>query len=190
MKKSTLFYLLSLVVVFSMLITACQPAATATQAPAAPEATATTAAPVAPAATATTAPTEPPAATATTAAPAFTGLSKAAPDCTYGGEFKSVEAVDQYTVKFTLCYADPAFPSKVAFNVFAIAKQSELDKQGGDSVKLSDNAIGTGPFVLKSWTRGDNITYEANPTYWGPKVPFKTLIFKWSEQSAQRLLEL
>ena len=43
-----------------------------------------------------------------------------APDCAYGGEFKSIEAVDAKTVKFTLCYPDPAFISKIAFSVFAI----------------------------------------------------------------------
>jgi ABC-type transport system substrate-binding protein len=184
-----------MVVVFSMLFTACQPAATPTTAPTAaaeqptakpPEPTATTA-PVEP--TATTAPAKPTATTAP-AAPAYEGMSKSAESCDYGGEFKSIEAVDKYTVKFSLCYPDPAFPSKVAFNVFSIADKDFLDSMGGDSVKMSDGAIGTGPFVLKSWTRGDNVTYETNPNYWGSKPPFKTLIIRWSEQSAQRTLEL
>ncbi len=199
MKKSTLFYLVSVVVVLSMVLAACQPAATATTAPApaAAEPTATTAAAAEP--TATTAAAEPtvaPAgaeATATTAPAAsgdFTGLKTSAPDCNYGGEFKSIEAVDKMTVKFSLCAPDPAFLSKVSFDVFGIAKKAELDKQGGDSVKLSDEAVGTGPFKLKSWTRGDNVTFEANPDYWGGKPAYDTLILRWSEQSAQRLLEL
>ncbi len=197
MKKSSLFYVLSLVVVFSMLFTACQPAATPaaapTEAPAQPtlapaEPTATTAAPAEPTAT-TAAPAEPTATTAATTS-SFEGLTKAADNCDYGGEFKSIEAVDEYTVKFSLCFPDPAFPSKVAFNVFSIADKESLDAAAGNSVKMSDEAVGTGPFVLKSWTRGDNVTYEANPDYWGTKPAIKTLIFKWSEQSAQRLLEL
>ncbi len=201
MKKSSLFYLLSLLVVFSMVMTACQPAATATTAPtqaapapALPTATTAPAAPAAPTATtaaaqptATTAAAQP---TATAAAPAFTGMSKAAPDCTYGGEFKSIEAVDAETVKFTLCYPDPAFPAQAAFNVFAIAPKALLDATGGDSIKMSDQANGTGPFMSPVWTRGDNVTYTANPNYWGGKIAFKSLIIKWSEQSAQRLLEL
>ncbi len=196
MKKSSLFYLLSLVLVMSMVLTACAPAATQvpaqpaepTAAPALP--TATTA-PAAVEPTATTAPaaTEPTATTAA-AAPAGNLLSKAAPDCSYGGEFKSIEAVDQNTVKFTLCYPDGAFPAKVAFNVFAIAPKALLDKTNGNSIKMSDAADGTGPFMIQSWSRGDNVTYTANPNWWGGKVPFQTLIIKWSEQSAQRLLEL
>jgi ABC-type transport system substrate-binding protein len=162
-KKSKLFYLLSMVVVLSMLLAACQPGAqpgakeTAKNRPAWDQAKA---------------------------------MNVAAADCSYGGEFKSITAVDEYTVKFSLCYPDPAFPSKAAFNVFSIADKEFLDSMGGDSVKMSDSAAGSGPFKLKSWTRGDNVTYEVNPDYWGTKPAVKTLIFKWSEQSAQRVLEL
>jgi ABC-type transport system substrate-binding protein len=196
-KKRTLFSLFSLLVVVSLMMAACQPAATPTQAPAEQQ---PTEAPKAAEPTATTAaaePTTPPAAeeptaTAEAAAPSgdYTAMKKEAESCDYGGEFKSIEAVDQYTVKFTLCYPDPAFPSKVAFNVFAIADSDYLNEMGGDSVKMSDSAVGTGPWLLESWTRGDNVTFKANPDYWGTKPAYDTLIFKWSEQSAQRLLEL
>ena len=40
----------------------------------------------------------------------------------YAGNLKSVEAVDKYTVKFSFCTPDPAFPSKAAFTAFAIHK--------------------------------------------------------------------
>jgi ABC-type transport system substrate-binding protein len=121
-------------------------------------------------------------------------LSMVAPDCNYGGDvaagFKAIEAVDANTVKFTLCNPDPAFPSKVAFSVFSIADKADLDLYKGDSVKMGENANGTGPYVVKEWARGDSITFEANPTYWGEPAKTKTLIFRWSEQSAQRVLEL
>jgi ABC-type transport system substrate-binding protein len=113
-----------------------------------------------------------------------------APDCNYGGEFKSIEAVDANTVKFTLCNPDPAFPAKVAFSGFAIQNKEYLDANGGDSVKMSDKPNGTGPYILKEWKRGDSITFEANPNYWGPKPAYKTLVFRWSTEAAQRLLEL
>jgi len=51
---------------------------------------------------------------------AFEGKTLAAPDCDYGGFFKSIEATDQYTVTFTLCKPDAAFLSKIAFSPFAI----------------------------------------------------------------------
>src|SRR5687767_15414154 len=91
-----------------LVISACGPAAT--EAPVATEAPATEA----PA-------TEMPAteAPATEAPAAYDGLMVESPDCDYGGEVKSIEAVDEFTVKITLCVPDPAIPSKLAFTSFA-----------------------------------------------------------------------
>lgn len=124
------------------------------------------------------------------AAGGYVPMKVEAPNCDYGGEFKSIETVDESTVKFSLCYPDPAFASKVAFSVFSISDKDYLDANQGDSVKMSEKPNGTGPYIMKEWVRGDHVTYEANPSYWGEKAAIKTLIFRWSEQSAQRLLEL
>ena len=55
----------------------------------------------------------------------------AATDCKYGGTIKSIEAVDDNTVKFTLCLPDPAFPSKVAFASVGIQSAKHLEETGG-----------------------------------------------------------
>ncbi len=171
--KRQLYVLFSLVILASVVLAACGPQTTPTSAATQPPATAVPA---------TEAPTE--------AAPAFQGDNVSADSCDYGGEFKSIEAVDQYTVKFSLCYPDPAFLSKVAFDVFAIQSRNFLDANGGDSVKMSQTTNGTGPYMLKEWVQGDHITLVANPNYWGDKPHQATLIFRWSDQPAQRLLEL
>ena len=120
----------------------------------------------------------------------YTPMTVSASSCDYGGEFKQMETVDEYTVKFTLCYSDPAFASKAAFSVFSIADKDSLDAAAGDSVAMSDTVNGTGPYSLQEWARGDRIIFKANPSYWGGEPSIKTLIFRWSDQSAQRLLEL
>jgi peptide/nickel transport system substrate-binding protein len=176
-----------------LLISACNPA-TAVPATSAPtQAAADTQAPE-PTVAATTAPadTEAPTEAATEAAtetPAADLMTYAAPDCDYGGEFKSIEAVDANTVKITLCTPDVAFPSKIAFSSFNINDSDYLESTGGTG-DLIDNPIGTGPYVVTEWVRGDHITLDANPTYWGeaPKTP--TVIIRWSSEAAQRLLEL
>lgn len=174
--KRNLFALLSLLVLSSMVLAACGGAATQAPATEAP-APVPTEAPVM-----TEAPTEAPV--------AYEGMSVSADDCSYGGEFKSIEAVDQFTVKFTLCYPDPAFLSKVAFSVFAIQDKDYLDAHGGDSLKMSEEPNGTGPYKVKEWVRGDHITFDANADYWRGKPANDTLIFRWSAEAAQRLLEL
>jgi len=165
-----------------MMVASCAPAATATEAPAEPTEPPATEMP------ATEAPaTEMP---ATEAPSDFTGEKVEATDCSYGGEFKSIEAVDQYTVKFSLCYPDPGFLSKVAFAAFQIQDADYLTEMGGDSAKISEAPNGTGPYTLGEWVRGDHITFEANPNYWGDAPTIQTLIFRWSTEAAQRLLEL
>ena len=182
--KRNLFVLLSLLVIASVL-TACGGApATATEAP--PVVTEPpTEAPATeePTAEATEAP-------ATEAPSTYDGLLVEAPDCEYGGEFKSIEAVDASTVKFTLCYPDPAFLSKVAFAAFAIEDSDYLNEMAGDSAAISEAPNGTGPYRVAEWVRGDHITLEANPDFWGEAPTIQTLIIRWSAEAAQRLVEL
>jgi ABC-type transport system substrate-binding protein len=155
-----LFYLLSLVLVLGMLLGACAPAATPTE-------------------------TEEPEPTPIP----FEALKVEAPNCDYGGLFKSIEAVDEYTVKFTMCAPDPAFPSKIAFTSFAINPMEWLEKAVG-SPELLENPVGTGPYKVTEWKRGDQLIFERFDDYWGDKAQSKTLVFRWSSESAQRVLEL
>ena len=178
--KRNLFALLSLLVLASMVLSACG-GATATEAPT-EEPAAPTEPPATEAPTATEAATEP----ATT----FEGMKLEAPSCDYGGEFKAIEAVDASTVKFTLCFPDPAFLSKVAFAAFAIHDADDLDAAGGDSAQLTEAPNGTGPYKVAEWVRGDHITFEANPDFWGDAPTVDTLIFRWSAEASARLLEL
>ena len=196
MKRQMLLTVASLLMVLSIALAACAPAATPTTAPAAatstsaPAAAATATSAPAAAATATSAPAG--AATATSAPAAAGGypLTLAAADCSYGGEFKSITATDANTIVFSLCYPDPAFPAKAAFASNEILPKALLDSTGGDSAKIGAAPIGTGPMMLSEWVKGDHLTFKANPNYWGPKPTLQTLVMKWSAQSAQRLLEL
>jgi peptide/nickel transport system substrate-binding protein len=113
-----------------------------------------------------------------------------AKDCTYGGEIKSIEAVDDSTVKFTLCQSDVAFPSKVAFTSFQIQSSAYLQKTNGGGA-LVEQPLGTGPYMLDKWVKGDSIILKKNPNYNGPAKPAAdTVVIKWNKEAAARLLEL
>ncbi len=174
------FTLASLAIVVALVLTACGPAAT--------PAPTTAPQPTSPPPTSPP-PTQPPTQPPPTTAPAFEPMKVEAPNCDYGGEFKAIEAVDQYTVKFTLCYPDPAFPSKVAFSSFAINDSAYLEETGGGGT-LVEKPNGTGPYMFSEWRRGDQIVFTRNENYWGEKAKAQTLIFRWSAECAQRLLEL
>ena len=118
-----------------------------------------------------------------------TDTSYAAVNCDYGGIMKSIEAVDDLTVKFTLCTSDVAFPSKVAFSAFQIHPSEYLESTGGGDTLIS-NPIGTGPYKLEKWQKGDSVILTRNEDYWGEKAKAKTVVFRWNKEAAARLLEL
>jgi len=119
----------------------------------------------------------------------FTPMSVSAPDCDYGGLFDTIEALDELTVQFTLCRPDVAFESKVAFSAFGIFPDEYLEETGGGG-ELVENPIGTGPYMMEQWDRGNQLVLAANPDYWGDAAEADTLVFRWSEEAAQRLVEL
>ena len=141
MKHKTLYLLLTGLMLLSMLLTSCveEPPAVETEV--------------------IVEPTEP--------VVVFEPLSLSAPDCEYGGLFKSMEAVDQYTVRFTMCAPDPAFLSKIAFTAFAIQPCEHLEATGGGGPELLEHPIGTGPYMIGEWKRGDELVLTRFEDYWG-----------------------
>jgi peptide/nickel transport system substrate-binding protein len=139
----------------------------------------------------TTTTTEAPAESTTTTTrapdPGFEGLVLDAGGCDYGGRVEKITATDEFTVEFDLCGPHPAFLSQIAFSVFGIQPQEHLEATGGSPL---DNPIGTGPYSLQQWIRGDSVVYARNDSYYGTVAPHQTLVLKWATESAGRLIEL
>lgn len=112
-------------------------------------------------------------------------LRVAAESCDYGGEILAVEALDALTVQFTLCEADTAFASKMAFGAFAIQSSEYLQTTGGTGELLA-RPVGTGPYAFESWTPGEEIVLRRNDNYWGP-LPFDSrVVIRWNEDVNER----
>jgi peptide/nickel transport system substrate-binding protein len=110
-------------------------------------------------------------------------------DCSNGTLIKSIEAVDEFTVKFTMCVPDPSFLSKIAFSPFAIYPKEWLEANTAVGSRL-DKPLGTGPYYVSDWKRGESVTFTKFSGYWGTPAITDTLVFRWSTESAARLLEL
>ena len=118
---------------------------------------------------------------------AFEGQILDSGGCDYGGKINTLTALDEHTVEFVLCKPDPAFLAEIAFGVFGIQPAEHLEATAGAPL---DNPIGTGPYSLTTWNRGDSIVMAANPDYWGQVAAHDTFVLKWATESASRLLEL
>ncbi|MBN1890898.1 MAG: hypothetical protein JW850_23080 [Thermoflexales bacterium] len=119
--------------------------------------------------------------------PQFEALGVTAP-CK-NNRVQEIAAVDKLTVKFTLCKPDPAFLAKLAFVPFYIQPQEWIEKTGGAG-ELLEKPIGTGPYMIEKWDRGNSITFKRFDSYWGEKAKTPTLVFRWATEGAARLLEL
>ena len=117
----------------------------------------------------------------------FVPKSIIAPDCEYGGKIEGIEATDRYEVTFSMCSPVPAFRQIAAFTPFGIQPEEHLEAAGGAPL---DDPIGTGPFILEDWVRGEQVIYSANPDYWGEGASYDTLVIRWATEGAARLLEL
>jgi ABC-type transport system substrate-binding protein len=125
----------------------------------------------------------------------FTGIaypeSGEAPcgDANYTGLMKKITAVDRLTVEFQLCAPDVAFLQKAAFATFGIQDADYLAAHAPDKSYLTQ-PNGTGPYRLAEWDTGNRLVFQAFDSYWGeaPKAPNAEL--RWSDSTAQRLVEL
>ncbi|MCA9976981.1 MAG: hypothetical protein KC413_14570, partial [Anaerolineales bacterium] len=120
---------------------------------------------------------------------AFEPMVMAAENCDYGGLIKEIAALDELTVQFTMCAPDPAFPSKAAFTAFAIQPSEYLEATGGTG-DLLEKPIGTGPYMVENWARGEEVVFKRYDGYWGDAAKTETLVFRWNSEAAARLLEL
>lgn len=81
----------------------------------------------------------------------------------FSGSIETAEAEDDLTVMITMKRPDPGL--EVILSQIFITPPAYWAEVGQDG--FGAKPVGTGPFVLESWTRDDRIVLAANPDYWG-----------------------
>ena len=100
---------------------------------------------------------------------------------------RSVEAKGDDTVVFTLGYPYAPFAERT---VLPVVPEHVAARQDVNSGAFSSAPVGTGPYTLVKWSKGEKITFAANPSYWGgaPAVKkFTMAIIKDDDVRATRL---
>jgi peptide/nickel transport system substrate-binding protein len=100
---------------------------------------------------------------------------------------ETVQAVDEYTVRITIEEPYAPFEANLAMFPAAIVSPAAV---AGSGDEFGDRPVGTGPFVLASWTKGSRIVLERNPHYWGGPPQVERLVFQTIPDARQRLVAL
>lgn len=103
------------------------------------------------------------------------------------GLVTEVSVVDDYTV--TIKTNGPFAPLAAHLSHGAVAMVSPAALEKGVEF-LAENAVGTGPYMLKSWARDEAVTLERNPDYWGDAPKIDTLVFKVVKEDGARIVEI
>ena len=82
---------------------------------------------------------------------------------------ESVEVVDEYTAKLHLTEPNINMIYNLAQDPGFMISPTALDEQGEEW--LSQNPVGTGPFVFKSWEPGTEVVMSRNENYWREGLP-------------------
>jgi dipeptide transport system substrate-binding protein len=101
---------------------------------------------------------------------------------------KSVSKVDASTVRFELTEPNATFLAILTMGFASIYSAEYADQlhKAGKETDLNARPVGTGPFVLRSYTKDALIRYDANPTYWGPKPKAERLVYAITPDAAVR----
>jgi len=122
----------------------------------------------------------------------FTYLCLIDPDVPtpYGSAFEKVETVfapDDYTVEVR--YKEPFSPGLSSWTM-GIVPEHKLDYEHQNDLAFSKNPIGTGPYVIKRWERGQLIDLKANPFYFEGRPNISRVVLRVLPDPTTVFLEL
>ena len=101
-------------------------------------------------------------------------------------KIKSVEVVDDYTVRFKTDGPYPLFAERLS----ALVMQSEKVMKEKGHEWMQENPVGTGPYKLVKWSKKQEHLLVRNDDYWGPKPAFKYVRVRIIPEQATQIAEL
>jgi ABC-type transport system substrate-binding protein len=83
----------------------------------------------------------------------------------YDEKIEGLHALDRYTLQIRFKQPDYTFQWWLTSSSFAAVAREVVERYRDASNRVMENPVGTGPYRLKSWTRGQRIVLEANRGY-------------------------
>lgn len=94
-------------------------------------------------------------------------------------QMESVEATDEFRVKFTLKEPTASFPHSALAGVMLLKKEKwqQIAEENDALLKYSvENPLGSGPFVFESWNRGGELELSRNENFVPEPPKIKRLV--------------
>lgn len=96
---------------------------------------------------------------------------------------KDASKVDELTLNILTKGSDPILPSRLYWMKVVPPNHSK-------DPKFFEKPIGTGPYQMVSWKRGQSIELKRNENYWGTAPQIKTVRYRFIEEPGTRLAGL
>src|ERR1700733_11429299 len=114
-------------------------------------------------------------------------------DAAYAGflaaAFKSSQIVNANTFVIHLTRPDAGFLEALAIPVASITPQAVVQKEGENGFGI--HPIGSGPFELAQWVRGQYVKLVRNPYYWRTGLPYlNTVTINYVPNDNTRVLQV
>src|SRR6266568_1949344 len=103
---------------------------------------------------------------------------------------RPIEVVDDHTVRFRLRYPSGSFLAVLVNPRAGIVPEHLLKGADLNTAEFNRRPIGTGPFKLVEWRRGERLVMEANDQYHGGRPALDRLIFRIIPDSVVLLQDL
>jgi dipeptide transport system substrate-binding protein len=105
---------------------------------------------------------------------------------------KSIEKVDDHTVKFVLNQPEAPFIANMGMDFASILSAEYADQmlQAGTPEQVDLQPVGTGPFQFVAYQKDAVIRYQAHPDYWNGKAALDNVIFAITPDASVRWQKL
>lgn len=104
------------------------------------------------------------------------------------GDVVSTTVIDDYTIEIKLKQSSTPFLRNMAMCFAApIASPTALKKFNNN---LMENPVGTGPYKLVAWDKGQQLILTTNDDYWGKKPAIQNVIYKIMKETSARVVAL
>jgi peptide/nickel transport system substrate-binding protein len=108
-------------------------------------------------------------------------------------QLKATEAPDATTVEMTLSEPYAYFlPTLGTYSCSVINPKAAEQAKDGDEAQgfLANNSLGSGPYVISNWQRGQQITLDYNPNWFGKEPALKRVLIRIVPEAANLRLQL